>query len=129
MMEENGYGEEEMVVSSGNYEVIESGSAITFDESSNIVLKVKASWNFEFTIILEFNEDDGGGERNISINVDEQKKNIRYTCTNFGYGAGTAEPLEVGTAGLKKVFFHFWVERVSESKFIRSVQYTVFKER
>ena len=116
-----------MVVSSGQYEVIETGNAITFDENADIVIKIKASWNFEFTIAIEFKED--GGERSISTTVDEQEKTIKYICTNFEMGAGTAEPLEVGNAGTKKLYLHFWVEKISASRYIRSIQYTVYKER
>ena len=116
-----------MVVSSGNYDIIETGNAITFDENSNIVIRIKTENGFQFEIELDFEEN--GEEREILSKVDEENKIIQYKCLNFGVGAGTAEPIMIGHTSGKEMYLHFWVEKISANKFIRNVQYTVFKER
>lgn len=60
-----------MVISSGNYSIIESGSALTFDEDANLVIEINAAINFKFCIVFEFQEN--GGERDIERVIDEKK--------------------------------------------------------
>lgn len=116
-----------MILSSGNYNIIESGYALTFDENSNIVIEVKAAVNFKFRIIFEFQEN--GEERQLERDVDEKNNTIIYRCINFQEGAGTAEALEIGRASGKKIYLHFWIEKVAENRYIRKIQYTVYKEK
>lgn len=116
-----------MEIYSGNYQVIESGSVITFDANSGVEMVIKPSTFFSFRVIIKFEEN--GGERDIVKLVDEKSETICITCVNFDLGAGTVEPLELATTGGKKVYFHLWVEKVSANNFIRRVEYTAFRER
>ncbi len=115
-----------MVISSGKYSIIEAGNALTFDEDANLVIEISAATNFKFRIIFEFQEN--GNERQIERVVDEKNNVIKYRCINFQEGAGTAEAFEIGQVGGKKMYLHFWVEKVAANKYIRSIQYTVYKE-
>ena len=112
---------------SGKYKVFDAGNIITFNGESNVEMIVRPSAIFSFRIIIDFEENDG--ERSLERTVDEKERIIRIKCVNFGAGAGTAEPLELGMAGGRKMFLHLWVERISSSVFIRRVEYTVFIER
>lgn len=111
---------------SGKYKIVDSGNIITFDENSGVEIVVKPSETFSFKVSIEFEEN--GGERNLEKTVYGESNEIIIKCINFEMGAGTAEPLELATVSGKKVFFHFWVEKIAASQYIRSVQYTVFIE-
>ncbi len=116
-----------MEIFSGKYKVLNSGSVFTFDEGSNIEMVIKPSATFSFRLILEFVEN--GGERDFVRSVDEKKGIIKIECINFGLGAGTVEPLEIGMAGGRKIYLHLWIECVSANRNVRKVEYTIFIER
>ena len=116
-----------VIISSGKYDVIETGNAILFDENSDIVVNIKAAFNFEFNIVFSFEEN--GGERSIAKDVDSKGNFIRIRCTNFGVGAGTVEAIELAHVKSKSIYLHFWVEKIAANNYIRSFQYTVYKER
>ena len=86
-----------MELFSGKYKVFDAGNIITFNGESNVEMIVRPSAIFSFRIIIDFEENDG--ERSLERTVDEKERIIRIKCVNFGAGAGTAEPLELGMAG------------------------------
>ena len=112
---------------SGNYKIIDTGNIITFDENSGLSIIIKPSMTFSFKLLIDFEENDG--ERAIVKEVNEKDKEVNIRCINFKTGAGTIEPLELATSAGKKVFLHLWVEKIAASKYIRSIQYTVYIER
>lgn len=116
-----------MIISSGKYDIIESGNAILFDEDSDVVIDVNVSHNFKFRIVVSFIEN--GGDTDLTKDVDVKTNVINFKCINFGLGAGTTHALEIGRTGSKRIYLHFWAEKVLANTLVRNFQYTVYKER
>lgn len=115
-----------MLVRSGKYKIIETGSVIPFDGDTDVEFLITTTLDFTFTLKLVFEEN--GKERDIEKAVDEKENVISFRCLNFGAGAGTTEPLELATVSGKRVLLHFWTQRMTEKKNIRRIDYTVFLE-
>lgn len=110
---------------SGGKEIIETGSIILYDTSSNLSLEVKCSETFSFSLIIAFQKK--GDKRDVDVTVENNK--ITLVCNNFEniMGTGILSPIELATFNGKKIFVNFWVCALGDSGFKR-VDYTLYME-
>ena len=115
-------------LSSGNYNIINSGQVFLFGEKEPFKIDVISDEDFRFSILLKFMKDNSG---KIGMTQEHEENTIIYTCINFqDNGAGVVQPLKIATVGGKQLFFMFWsyLEGVPEKKQVRSIKYTIYSE-
>lgn len=115
--------------SSGNYNIIESGLAMTFGPEEGLLLNVNFDGVFEFSIDISF--DDTEGDRNISVSVNEETNIISLIFMHYlgviGYGIDKA--IEVATFKGKKVFFRVWITPMGKGNKSKKIEYVFYKEK
>ena len=115
-------------LSSGNYNIINSGQVFLFGEKEPFKIDVISDEDFRFSILLKFLKDSSG---EIGMNQECEENTIIYTCINFrDNGSGLVEPLKIATVSGKQLFFTFWsyLEGTPEKKQVRSIKYTIYSE-
>ena len=114
---------------SSNYDVLDYGTIILFDEKSNFVLYVDTEDNFKFQVTIDFSDDNSGQK---FIDTKTKNNEIKMTCMNFlSSGTGTSVPIEIATWKSKKIYLSFWVYiegDVEGAGKTRSIKYTLFIE-
>lgn len=110
-------------ITSGDAEVYDSGSVITFDEKP-ITLEFGAP-SSPLKLVLEFKKDATG---NVNIKAETLEKNtLKLEMTNVGniLGGGTISPIHIGDIEGKKLYFGFRVNELNDSKQL-SLIYTIY---
>ena len=112
---------------SSNYEIIDFGSLMTYDNSSEVKIKIECDNGFAFNLIFNFDSSDSK-EHNLKLRIDKDNT-IVFLCTNFDntLGTGTSKPIELATVDNKKVYINFWVYSLGQ-KAMRKIDYTIYKE-
>lgn len=119
----------QITLSSGNYNIIDSGQVFLFNESEDLQMDVVADDNFAFSIIFKFIRDDSEEQ---SVDKKILENTIIFSCLNFDdIGTGFSEPMSIATVGGKEMFLMFWsyLEGMKEKGRVRSVKYTLFCEK
>lgn len=123
-------GEKKMQVnlSSDNYYIISNGTSFLFGKDKDLTIEITADNGFQFTIAIEFKEEESGIYR---IDKKNSENKIQLLCFNFEEsGVGMREPVQIGTIEGKKMYLIFWSHLDGEyGKKVRSVQYTIFLEK
>lgn len=111
---------------SSNYNVLDSGSVMTFDSDAEVGFDVECDETFGFKVVIRFEKEDSGLSE---IRRSAEGNAIIYTCINFrnNVGAGTSQALELATYNGKKIFLHFWIYDLGQAV-IRKVEYTIYQE-
>ena len=111
---------------SSNYNVLDSGSVMTFDSEADVKIKVECDATFSFDVVIRF-ENDGRGIQEVRQAIEENT--IVFTSFNFksSVGSGTSVPLELATYNGKKIFIHFWMYDLGQVA-LRKVEYTLYQE-
>lgn len=114
-------------LSSGCYDIISSGTALTANYTSDFEFTVDMSQSFKFNIILKFESNKEEKQR---VNQTVANDTITLNCINFdnALGTGLTVPVEVATFQGKKVYLNFWVYSLGE-KNLRQILYTIYSER
>lgn len=115
-------------LSSGNYNIINSGQVFLFGEEAPFKINVICNDGFQFSLLLKFLKDNS---EELNITQEVEGNTIIYTCSNFkDEGAGVVEPLKIATVDGKQLFFLFWsyLEGMPEKKQVRSIKYTIYSE-
>lgn len=112
---------------SSDHVILDSGSAITFNSTSELSFQVTMDASFSFLLVLKF-EDTDENQHRLEQNVSENT--ITLTCINFNnpLGTGTTVPIELATFNGKKMFIHFWVYALGD-KSLKKVVYSFYSER
>ena len=89
--------------SSSNYLILDSGTAMTFDNQATLQLKLVLDQSFYFTVQILFKKGDGG-ERELMQSVDTETNTISLSCKNFdnALGTGTNRPIETSYISKQK---------------------------
>lgn len=120
-----------IIISNGNFDVIDTGSILAFDRKKSIDLIKRFSEDFVVTIkIFTIKEEDSNSE--IRVRTDADHNIIEYTCVNFDnvLGTGTVSPIEIGSIGGKKLYIHFWLYSLGgEENTTLKLEYTIWKEK
>lgn len=117
-------------LSSSNYDIIDHGSVILYQEDSELTFDIDAENGFAFQLILKFKNDS---ELQQCVNRMVANNIVTLECVNFmSSGTGTGIPVEVATIRNKKIYIAFWMyvegDIVGQKK-TKSVKYTLFMER
>lgn len=114
-------------ISSGGYDVLKSGSVITYDSNAEISFLIEMDTTFSFKFIMNFkNEENKGQDIQVTASSDE----IICTCINFDnpLGTGFASPVKLATFNNKELYLNFWVVDLGQ-KSLKQVMYTFYLER
>lgn len=115
-------------LSSDQYSIVSSGQAFLFGVDANLKIDIVSDSNFEFSVVLEFQQDSSNEQRL------EQKNDgnvITLTCHNFhDEGTGLTKPMKLARIDGKNLFLMFWsyVEGEADRK-SRNVKYTIFMSK
>lgn len=114
-------------ISSGGYDVLRSGSVITYDSSAEISFELKMNEVFSFNFIMKFIEEKNEVQ---DIQITTSNNDIICTCVNFNnpLGTGYSRPIQLAVFNDKKVYLNFWVIDLGQ-KSLKQVMYTFYLER
>ena len=117
-------------LTSSKYLVIDSGCALSYDYSSDFVIRVSGVCG-ELDIIAHFIFINDNNTREMSLNARIDEFNIFLMCTNFrgALGSGIIEPLEIGQKNGKKYYFRFWISDIGVNPTSRKIDYTLYVEK
>lgn len=112
---------------SSNFEIIDSGALIAYDNDSNVIMSIECDENFTFNLKFVFDSSDCK-DHNLKLRIDDNT--IELTCTNFdnALGTGTAKPIELATVNGKKVYLNFCAYSLLNNA-MRKIDYTIYVER
>ena len=115
--------------SSSNYLIVASGTAMTFNNTAPLELKLTFDPSFFFIINFTF-ETDVNNKQGLKSSIDTETNTITLTCINFNnsLGTGTTTPLELATYQGKKILLHFWVYALGEGA-TKKIDYCLYQER
>ena len=108
-----------------NYKVVVSGTVLLFSGNSDMKINLKTDSNFEFSIILQFINDD---KQNKSLKKEVMENTIIFKCLNFNsLGTGTTEPISIATVGNKEWFMHLW-SNITGDGGPRKIEYSILEK-
>lgn len=110
--------------SSGHYTVVDSGSVITYESSSDISLDVICDPSFSFTVKFIF-ISNGNTEHKITPYVNGNVITFECADCNNSIGIGTLEPVELANYDGKKIYINFWVYDLGSGS-LKKIDYTVY---
>ena len=119
----------EITLSSGNYNIIDSGQVFLFDENENFRIDVVANEKFRFSMVFKFIRDDSKEQQ---IGKEVMENSIVFTCWNFNdMGTGFSKPISIAKIDGKEMFFMFWsyLDGTGEMGKARSIKYTIFLQK
>lgn len=114
-------------ISSMDYDVIDSGTIIAYDENADITFHFNDQEGIKFNLRIVFKNDEKGSQ---IINRKISGNNIEYECVNFSNaGTGTSMPIEIIPYKDKKIYIRFWAilegDIAGKGK-TRKIDYTFF---
>lgn len=113
-------------LSSENYDILASGEAFLFKPDADLTIQILEDDGEELKIVMKFTED-ASGKQAIQSDVTEDSLIIR--CINFtGLDMGLRCPAHIAEIDGKEVSILF-SSKCSGEKKVRSVKYTVFREK
>ncbi len=114
-------------ITSGEYEIIDSGIVIAAEEDKDVTFHVEAGIAFSFSLQLTFKNNDSG-EQTIERNITGNQ--IKFDCYNFfNAGTGTSELIELATYQGQKMYIKFWSYLdgdLPKKKKTRKIEYTFY---
>lgn len=119
----------QITLSSGDYNIIDSGQVFLFDENEDFRIDVDAKNDFMFSIIFKFKTD---ATKHQQVDKIVMENSIVFTCLNFNdMGTGFTKPLSIAKIDGKEIFLMFWsyLEGIEGIGKTRSVKYTIFQEK
>ena len=119
----------QITLSSGDYNIIDSGQVFLFDENEDFRIDVDAKNDFMFSIIFKFKTD---ATKQQQVDKIVMENSIVFTCLNFNdMGTGFTKPLSIAKIDEKEIFLMFWsyLEGAEGIGKTRSVKCTIFQEK
>lgn len=115
--------------SSGKYNIIDSGMAMTYGPEDGVELVVNLENKLEFALVISF--DGIEEESKININVDEKTNSIKmvFYDDKRTLGYGIERPLEIAQIEDKKVFLRIWISPMGRESRAKKIEYIFFKEK
>ncbi len=115
-------------VCSSNFEVLDSGSVISYDGSSDIVMSYELK-DFLFCLKMTFGDDADNKDPHYKVEPgDDDTVHFRLYNFNNILGSGNTDAIRLAIYEGKGIFFRFWVTRLGERGTLR-VDYTLYKEK
>lgn len=120
----------EIKLRSSNYDIIDHGIIILYQEDSDLTFDIDTGTGFKFKLVMKF-INDANSEK--CVNRIALNDVVTLECINFlPSGTGTSIPIEVAQVQNKKMCMAFWVYTEGDvvgQKKTKSVKYTLFMER
>ncbi|MBQ3515557.1 MAG: hypothetical protein IJA32_17475 [Lachnospiraceae bacterium] len=119
----------QITLSSGNYNIIDSGQAFLFDENEDFRIDVDAKDDFKFSMIFKFMTD---ATKQQQVDKIVKENAIVFNCLNFNdLGTGFSKPMSIAKVDGKEMFLMLWsyLDGREEIGKTRSVKYTIFQEK
>lgn len=113
-----------ITVSSGKYDVIQSGLVIADSWNSDIEFHLQLSKITVLNVTLRFVEQEGA-DKNFEVLAESNA--LVFKCTNFMDSTGTSYPIELATIKGKKVFLNF--RNYGEKNVMRKIEYAFYSEK
>lgn len=116
-------------MSSGNCDIVACNEVFLFDDSEELALHIYDDDDSYCCIALRFIQDESKKQR---IEPEGGNDSLALTCYNFNsrFGAGLKTPVLVGESDGKNMYIMFWTKiQGSCEPYVRSVQFTIFRER
>jgi hypothetical protein len=106
-----------MKISSGHYDVIDSGQVISFNDES-----VFFDLGPELNVTFKFGVDTEKTDFRVDVSITGPTQLI-LNCVNPN-DAGLKFPIKVGNIGLKNVYVIFWITNLTVSSVCKKIEYT-----
>ena len=119
----------EIIMSSGNYKIIDSGQVFLFGLDDELRMDVDTNKGFVFSMIFKFINDD---TKEMRVDKKIEENTISFTCVNFeGLGTGFSSPMSIAKIEGKELLLMLWsyLDGDSERGRVRDVKYTIFLEK
>ena len=109
--------------------ILDNGSLISFDDKSDISIKLIFSSDFGFCVSFVFDKD-GSNEPKYDMKFDEEKKTFTIKCINCDNPLGnrTTNPIQLATFQGKKVFLNAWIYSIGKDNICYKIDYCIYKE-
>ena len=116
----------QVVKSSCGYEIFDSGTLISFSQSSDIKIAIVCDESFAFNVLFKFESVPG---QEYSLKKEVIGSTIQLTCINFNnsLGTGTTQSIELATFSGKKIYINFWISALSDNA-LKKLEYNLYKE-
>jgi hypothetical protein len=115
-----------LILKTGDKEIIESGSVITFGDDSMEVELTMFNLTPNPVLFFLFLKDPNAPEQRIEVNVSTDNLKLEIKLYNFenSLDSGNGAPLEIGVVNGKKISLNFRIRKIGES---RTIDYTFYK--
>ena len=117
-------------VLNGNSSMVTSGSFITLDYDSDVVIETEIeiegnSIPLKISFSFVSNDDDKPSASRAFIDGE-----LRIQCINFkgSLGMGVVDPIEIQMVNGKRFFFRYWVSDMGNAQTMREIKYTLYME-
>ena len=128
-MNEKGISEFMVSASSGNYDVLQSGMAMTFSADDSLLLSADFDNQLQFDIEIVF--DDSAGDQELKITKRPEDEIIMISFNHFvsATAFGTNNPIELGMMNGKKIYFRTWISRMGNGHHAKKIDYVFYREQ
>lgn len=117
--------------SSGEYDIIDSGTVIQFNPLDDIELKCTInSENGEFTFCIKIEFSSKAKDDKVHFDPDESTNTIRIILSDNANltRSNNKEPIHVAYVDDKKIYFRFSIIQLDKDN-LKKIDYTFYKER
>ena len=119
--------------SSKGYIILNSGSAMTFDENAPLTLKLsflneKGEQPFSFFIEFLF-ENRENEEHSVKVQENKDKQLVTITCINFNnaFGTGIVQPAIVAKYLSTDIYLRFWIYALGDNNVAKKIDYCFYQ--
>lgn len=112
-------------IKSSDKEVLCSGSFIVFDVEKSSIISIE-NGDEKLDLELSFLNDETKG---VEIGFEVKSETLlsaKFYNFNNALGNGTITPINMGTMGKRKIFFHIWIYALGIKKTLKRVEYTFY---
>ena len=114
-------------IESGEYKLIESGTAMTADDASaGIRLHIDLYDKFKFELVVLFAPEQE--KTQVGVETDEKESIIKLIFADqvglISYGIGSL--MEIARVDNKKIYVRIWITRMGESA--KKIEYALFEK-
>lgn len=119
------------MVTTGNYEIIASGSYLTFDQNSDLYHDVFVNDERILGVRYELDEGEKDDGPDIFPSFDKEKGIVTFRVTNFvGMSSfGLKDPYMMAIFDGEKIFIRFWITRIGVNQVAKRLDYSVYMEK
>ncbi|MBI3518287.1 MAG: hypothetical protein HY062_02875 [Bacteroidetes bacterium] len=108
--------EKQVIITSGNVEVLDSGTFLTFDEKEVVISVIYKDEEIKLHLRFE-DSNDKKGEMKINFEViNAQEMRIIFIDYNNTLGQFNRQPVELGTIANRAFYFAYYIVHLHDTK-------------